>query len=435
MNEFDTIIGYQKEKRELAQIADILKNKAVYEKLGVRPPRGLLLHGEPGVGKTLMAKALIEASGRPAYICRKDVSGGSFISTIKKTFYDAAADDPAIVFLDDMDKFANGDRIQKNEEEYVTIQSCMDQVSDREVFVIATANSTENLPESLLRSGRFDRIMEIEAPRGENAVMITDHFLKSKRFVKDVDAKTVARLMDGCSCADLESVINEAGIEAGFCRSEEINMEHFLKALIKNNYGVSPAVCEPSFDAHTDLSDRDDLRTRIIYHEAGHAVISEILFPESVTIISAYSREDCKNGFTGIYRELSIDPMKWQKGDVLAALGGMAALDHRFGITDKGAEQDLEHAFYSARNLIEKDCLYGFNCFSYGYSDSEELNRKQEEAAAAEVERCYRKAKEILAANDEFFEMIASELAKKGLLTMKDIQEIKSSCRIQPAAI
>ena len=113
MSAFDRIIGYSEEKRELQQLADILKNKAAYEKLGVTSPRGLLLYGDPGVGKTLMAEALIKASGRPAYICRKDISDGSFVSAIKKTFYDAAANDPAIVFLDDMDKFANGNVMQK----------------------------------------------------------------------------------------------------------------------------------------------------------------------------------------------------------------------------------------------------------------------------------------------------------------------------------
>ncbi len=435
MKDFDSIIGYSKEKRDLEQVADILKNKAIYEKLGVRSPRGLLLYGGPGVGKTLMAEALIEASGRPAYVCRKDVSDGSFISVIKRTFYDAAANDPSIVFLDDMDKFANGDRRHKNEEEYVTIQSCMDQVRDREVFVIATANSTEELPDSLLRNGRFDRIMEIEIPRGEDAVMITDHFLRSKGSVKGVDARTVARLMDGRSCADLETVINEAGIEAGFSRSEEIEMEHVMKALLRNDYGVNPAVFEGAQQAPADLSDRESRRARVIYHEAGHAAISEVLFPESVTIVSAYSRDGSEGGFTGVYRELSVDPMKWQKGDLAVTLGGMAALEHRFGINDKGAECDLEQAFRSARNLVEKDCVCGFRDFSYGYLDSEELKRRQEEAAAAEVDRFYRKAKEILAANDGFFEKIASELAKKGLLTAKDVQEIKKECRIQPVPI
>ncbi len=212
-------------------------------------------------------------------------------------------------------------------------------------------------------------------------------------------------------------------------------MEHFMKALLRSNYGVSPAVFEGESDPPADLSDRDSSRTRIIYHEAGHAAVSEILFPESVTIISAYSRDGSKGGFTGIYRELSIDPMKWQKGDIVVSLGGMAALEHRFGISDKGAERDLDHAFYSARNLVENDCACGFRNFSYGFNDSEELKRKQEEATALELERYYRKAKEILAENDEFFEKLASGLAEKGLLTAKDVQEIKKECRIQPVPI
>ena len=135
------------------------------------------------------------------------------------------------------------------------------------------------------------------------------------------------------------------------------------------------------------------------------------------------------------YQDLDIDPMKWAKGDILICLGGMAALDHKFGIVDKGAGKDLDSAFSSVRSLIENSCICGFQLYNHGYDDSQELKRRQEEATALEVECYYRKAKEILADNNEFFEKIASELAKKGLLTMKDIQEIKKSCRIQPAAI
>ena len=169
MKEFDAIIGYSAVKKELEQIADVLKNDVPYKRLGVTPPHGLLIHGEPGVGKTLMATALVKASGRKVFICRKDQPNGDFVKAIKNAFDQAASETPSIIFLDDMDKFSNGDERHPDAEEYVTVQSCIDEIRDKEVFVLATANNLRCLPRSLLRAARFHHIIPIDAPHGEDA--------------------------------------------------------------------------------------------------------------------------------------------------------------------------------------------------------------------------------------------------------------------------
>ena len=148
MKEFEKIIGYSAVKKELKQIADILKNDKVYSELGITKPNGLLLYGEPGVGKTLMANCLVEASGLKCFVCRKDKPNGDFINHLKSMFKKALDNAPAIIFLDDMDKFANGDIHRKDAEEYVTVQSCIDEVKGRDVFVLATANNILNLPKN-----------------------------------------------------------------------------------------------------------------------------------------------------------------------------------------------------------------------------------------------------------------------------------------------
>ena len=109
MNEFDDIIGYDATKEELVRIADTLKNAERYRKFGVTSPRGLILYGRPGTGKTLMANCLIKASGRPAFTCRRTESDNSFIDKMKAVFEEAEQNAPSIVLLDDMDKFANSD--------------------------------------------------------------------------------------------------------------------------------------------------------------------------------------------------------------------------------------------------------------------------------------------------------------------------------------
>ena len=426
MKEFDKVIGYASIKKELIQISDVLANSEAYQKLGVVSPRGLLLYGDPGVGKTLMATSLINASGRKAFICRKDKPNGDFIKEIKKTFKDAVDEAPSIVFLDDMDKFSNGDEGHRDAEEYVTVQSCIDEVKNKEVFVLATANRLRVLPRSLLRAGRFDRMIQVNNPRGADAVKIIEHYIRSKKFVGDMDAVTVARIMDGRSCAELETVINEAGLYAGFERSCEITMDHFMRACLHSIHDVPNEVLnESSFT--TDLTNSKDPRTRIIYHEAGHAAISEALNPGSVTLISAYSRDGESGGFTSYYRSGFADTVNLHHVQILSSLGGVAALEQKFGTTDMGSSRDLDQAFNMVRNMITENCAAGFYLHCNDYGDSQELKAKQEQATAAEIERYYRKAKELLAVNNALFEGIAKELSVKGVLTAADIRQIRDT--------
>lgn len=436
MKEFDKVIGYTDIKQELEQVADTLKNSETYAKLGVSAPKGLLLHGDPGLGKTLMATCLIEASGRPVYICRKDKPDGDFINAIKETFDTAKESAPSIVFLDDMDKFANEDENHRDAEEYVTVQSCIDGLKGTGVFVLATANEIHNLPRSLLRAGRFDRIIEVEAPQGKDAEQIIAHYLKGKAVVGDVDPKDIAAVMSGCSCAELETVINEAGLYAGFERSEHITMEHFMKACMRLHYGVTDPMSAIGKDTGVDISKSTGQMAKVIYHEAGHAVIAELLMPGTVALISAHGRYGRKSGFVSFYNMEEVEHTYWLRGRVIGSLGGMAATEQRFGIADAGAERDLDQAFDMVDDMVGNTCVCGFALHAANrHGDSEELQAKREQAIAAEVEKYYRKAKEILSLNREFLDKTAEALARTSLLTAKDVQRIKAECTIVPVTI
>ena len=436
MDAFDKIIGYSEEKKELARIADALKNREAYERLGVSAPRGLLLVGDPGLGKTLMATSLIEASERRAFICRKDQPNGEFIRTIKATFEEAAANAPSIVLLDDMDKFANGDENRRDAEEYVTVQSCIDEIKGQDVFVLATVNNIRTMPKSLQRAGRFDRVMKIRPPHGSDAVKIITHYLQGKCFVGDMDAELIARIMSGRSCAELETVINEAGMYAGFERSSEINMEHFMAACMKSIFDVSGHLGRDNDDYDDDDDDDGDCGSSdgcgdvsyVAYHEAGHAVVSEVLCPGSVTLISVRGNGNGIGGFTNYADPGNVSPMLSLERHILASLGGMAAIELKYGISDPGCRDDLSDAFDAVRRKVVDLCMNGFRFYSYGYNDSSELKASQEQIVATEVERYFRKAKDILYENREFLEKTASALAQKGLLTMLDVRAIKCEC-------
>lgn len=432
MNKFDQIIGYHAIKKELRQIADSLKNSQAYDALGVSPPRGLLLYGEPGVGKSLMANAVMESSGRRVFVCRKDQPNGDFVKHIKDTFNKAVENAPSIVLLDDMDKFANGDERHPDAEEYVTVQSCIDTAKGKDVFVLATVNNIHNLPRSLHRAGRFDRVIEIEAPCGKDALDIIDHYLKTKKVAADLDVKTIARIMDGRSCAELETIINEAGLYAGYERAEFITMAHLMEACLRILFHVPASAGHEEEDCCTHLSDANYVHSQIIYHEAGHAVISEILCPESVTLVSAYSRGSSNGGFTNYYNDRTYTPLYWAKSRIIGALGGMAAVEQKFGVHDIGGRRDLDQAFDNMRDLVNNTCSCGLHLHSYGYADanSDRLRASQEQVVAAEVENAFRKAKQILALNIQFLDKVAAALAKKKLLSAADIQQIKAECNI-----
>ena len=299
---------------------------------------------------------------------------------------------------------------------------------------MATANDIDCLPDSLCRAGRFDRTIEVNAPKGEDAIEIITYYLKSKRFVDGIDPVVIAKIMDGHSCADLETVINEAGLYAGYERAESITMEHFLKACLHTVFDKK-GLADEQDDFSSHLSDPHHMASQMIYHETGHAVVSEVLSPGSVTLVFAGSVRQEEGGFTSYYRDPGKFLLEWKKGRIISALGGAAAMEQKFGITDIGCERDLDHAFSMTRDLLVNACIKGFSLYEGRYADSERILSDREQAVAAEIENYYRKAKEIISANWDFFEKLASALAEKKLLSAADIQHIKKECRIVSVAV
>ena len=425
MNAWDAIIGYSDVKQELKQICDAMRHGEVYARLGASVPCGLLLHGEPGVGKTLMANALITASGRPVFTCRKDQSGDAFMSAIRDTFARARESAPSIVFFDDLDKFANVDYDLPDAEEYVMVQSCIDELKGCDVFVLATANNIRKLPRSLLRAGRFDRVMEIAPPQGADAEKIIRHYLEEKDFVGDIDVKTIARIMSGRSCAELETVINAAAVYAGFERADHITEKHFMEACLRTCFSVAAKSDEDDWEAKLSKSRKEDRSQYVACHEAGHVVISELLCPGSVSLSTIRGDQRRFGGFTLFYKEEGVDDFSWQECRIISALGGRAALEQKYGVLDLGSAADLQMAFNDVKRLVRSCCLCGFQLHGNGYQDSDTVTALQEQAVAAEIERYYRKAKELLAANRDFFERVERELTEKEILTGKDLKRIR----------
>jgi len=413
--DFKDVIGYENVKEELYHIIDYLENRKKYDDLGVTMPAGLLLWGEAGVGKTTMCNSFIKScSDRKTYVIRKDIPNGDFVKYIKEVFTNAKKDAPSIVFLDDFDKFANDDEGHKNSQEFVTLQTCIDGAKGSDVFVLATANSIRNIPSSLLREGRFDKVIEIINPIGEDAIKIVDHYLKKKKNVEGIDANEVGRILSGYSCAALEKIINEAGLMAGFEGSEKILKKHIINSIIKTMFS-GPRRRRPGGKNSAE---------RVCTHEVGHLLVQEVLNPGSVNFISISSNCSTIGGMVAV-KPAEVITRKTIEERIITSLGGKAALEVVMNDTDIGCNQDLHDAFDSAIRLVDDIGADGFHHWQQQEYISDGMMAKREQAMESIVNESYRKAKTIIFENRKLFDAIYKEVLKKETLTFVDIKEIR----------
>jgi len=414
MSEFDKIIGYKDVKTELIRLCDIVKNADKYKEMGVSLPCGLILDGKPGVGKTLMANCFVKESGRKAFVCRKNKPSGEFVKEITDVFTKAVENAPSIIFLDDMDKFANADERYKNTEEYVTIQSCIDETRGRDVFVVATTNGTDNLPFSLVRAGRLC-VLKIMVPKGDDAYEIVKYYLSKKKYVANINVEDIVRLLNGESCATLETVIDIAGQYACFANKKEIDADDLIRAFLRVVYNAPES---------TTPSNRSVLE-HVAYHEAGHAVVAEILEEGSVDLVSVRNNTGVTQGFTVYhnYDDYSVSQTRTENR-IIALLAGRASIELVFGRVDMCADRDLRRAFELVESFVNDFCAYGFG-YSEGPVTSPSRLLMKENRVTAELELYYARAKKILVENRPFLEMLAQHLMEKDTLISSEIQKIK----------
>ena len=420
MSAFDKIIGYEDVKRELCQVADMIKNFPKYEALGAKMPKGIILHGVPGVGKTMLAMALIEEVGVSNAIIRHEKARDSFCDYIKMTFETMTIDgEQSIILLDDLDKFSMD---EKNGEEFAVVQACIDSVKDKKVFVIATVNDIRLLPKSLTRSGRFDRNIKVGHPVGEDAVKIITHYMEGVRVADDINYEDIAKMLTGRSCSTLESVINRAAIEAAFEGKENIEMKDFIKATLTDVYGLENRCGELSIEKQEEIA----------YHEAGHAVIAEVLMPGYIGMVSLSS--DMFSGMGGF--ALRCKEPERRAYEILVALGGKAACEMKYGRIASGTGSDFEDAIHNMLQSISRVGSAGVNHLEMPHNpDSESYISNREQIVYSELERYLFKAKEIIAENREFLDKVAKELLEKHTLLYSDMKRIRESCTIIPAIV
>ena len=416
---FDKVIGYDSVKNELKLLSDVWRNSDKYKKIGGKPPHGLLLHGDPGLGKTLFAACLIEECGLPSFTVRKDKSNGAFLDELRLAFDEAKANAPAVILLDDLDKFTNdSSENHRDADEYVAVQTGMDATSDCGVFVIATVNARWKLPESLVRSGRFDVEIELQTPSLDDTEKIIRHYLEGIGVdLGDADLREFAGIMVENSCADVESVVNRAGIYAIYDGRETVTRDDLIRACLRKFFNAPDGV-----DNYTPAT-----RSRIAYHEAGHAIVADLLEPGSVNLISIKATDGVVGG-TVSYRK---DPdythrILYQENRVLALLAGKAATELVLGEPDLGAQTDVNRAMHVVERFRDNYSVYGF-ANVVDHRTPPDVKADAHRRLTVELENYYRQAKKIVAEHRPYLDAVAKALLEKETLLGCDLARIRQS--------
>ncbi len=415
---FSNIIGYDNIKEKLKTIIDMLNNGEKYKEMGCNDAHGLLLYGPPGTGKTSLANGLLNNVNRKVYTIRKNKSDGSFVDYMNDIFMEAKKNQPAIILLDDLDKFSESDD-RSNNEEYVTIQSLIDDVKNESVFIIATANDISLLPRSLTRAGRFDIQIRIENPKDEDAIKIFSHYLESKKLDKDVNVKNLSYILTDSSCAELEKVCNQAGIYAGYKNKKSIGMAELLRASLelKYNANIESLVKENDYDLNT------------AYHEAGHALVGELLQPGSVSFITITNNDGNIDGITIFSQNDNyFSDIKFMKNRVKSLLGGKAATEIVFNTCDVGTNTDIRRAYDIVARFVDNYCMLDFNSWIRNTDEnSERVKESKDQNINRLMQEYYNEVKGLLINNRDKLDTLANELMKKKILFKDEIEELCNS--------
>ncbi|MBR2240210.1 MAG: ATP-dependent zinc metalloprotease FtsH [Clostridia bacterium] len=429
---FNDVAGVDEEKEELQEIVEFLKSPKKFTDMGARIPKGVLLVGHPGTGKTLLAKAVAGEAGVPFFI----ISGSDFVemfvgvgaSRVRDLFEQAKKNAPCIIFIDEIDAVGRqrgagvGGGHDEREQTLNQLLVEMDGFATNEgVIVLAATNRPDILDKALLRPGRFDRQIVVSAPDVKAREEILEVHARKKIIGTDVDLKTIAKNTSGFSGADLENVLNEAALLAARRNKSEINMAEIEDAMVKVTMG-------PEKKTRVRSEKENKL---VAYHEAGHAVVSRFLpTQDAVHQISIVPR-GMAGGYT-MYRPTE-DKSFMSKSEMLeqivSLLGGRVAEQLILNDISTGASNDIERATQIARSMVTKygmserigAIMLGQNQeevflgrdFSQGKGYSEETAGIIDEEVKAIVDNAYKTAEDILKANIDKLHAVAGVLLEK----------------------
>ncbi len=441
---FDDVAGADEEKAELQEVVEFLKNPKQFTKFGARIPKGVLLVGPPGCGKTLLAKACAGEARIPFF----SITGSDFVemfvgmgaARVRDLFDTAKKNSPCIIFIDEIDAVGRqrgaglGGGHDEREQTLNQLLVEMDGfIVNEGIIVLAATNRVDILDPALLRAGRFDRQIVVNLPDVKGREEILKVHAKRKPLGKEIDLKVIAKRTPGFSGADLENVLNEAAILAARFKKTEIGMDEIEEAITR-------VVAGPEKKSRV-MTDKD--KTVTAYHEVGHAICAKVLpncdDVHEISIIprgmaAGYTMTLPDENETHYFKSKMLD-------EITMMMGGRAAEALVIGDITTGASNDIERATKLARSMIVK---YGMNDeigpVFHGNSEevflgreivqsksySEEVSSKIDEELKKIMVSSMNKATEILNANLDKLHLIAKVLKEKEKLSGEEFEELFS---------
>ena len=429
---FEDVAGVDEEKEELEEIVEFLKSPKKFTDMGARIPKGVLLVGHPGTGKTLLAKAVAGEAGVPFFI----ISGSDFVemfvgvgaSRVRDLFEQAKKNAPCIIFIDEIDAVGRqrgaglGGGHDEREQTLNQLLVEMDGFGTNEgVIVLAATNRPDVLDKALLRPGRFDRQIIVPSPDVRAREQILEVHARKKKLADDVELKTIAKNTSGFSGADLENVLNEAALLAARRNKKEIGMIEIEDAMIKVTMG-------PEKKTRVRSEKENKL---VAYHEAGHAVVSRFLpSQDPVHQISIVPR-GMAGGYT-MYRpteDKSFMSKSEMEETIVSLLGGRVAESLILNDISTGASNDIERASKIARDMVTR---YGMSdklgTITFGTNQEEvflgrDFNQQRnfgeetagliDEEVKKIIDKAYKTAEYILSQNIDKLNIVAEILLEK----------------------
>ena len=443
---FDDVAGVDEEKEELEEIVEFLKNPKKFTDMGARIPKGVLLVGAPGTGKTLLAKAVAGEAGVPFFI----ISGSDFVemfvgvgaSRVRDLFEQAKRNAPCIIFIDEIDAVGRqrgaglGGGHDEREQTLNQLLVEMDGFSANEgVIVLAATNRPDVLDKALLRAGRFDRQIVVGAPDVKAREQILEVHSKKKKLADDVDLRVIAKNTSGFAGADLENILNEAALLSARRNKKEIGMQEIEDAMVKVTMGP---------EKKTRVRSEHEKKL-VAYHEAGHAVVSRFLpTQDPVHEISIVPR-GMAGGYT-MYRpteDKSFMSKTAMEEQIVSLLGGRVSEALILNDISTGASNDIERASQIARNMVT---IYGMSerigAIMFGQSQGEVFlgrdlaqtkNYSEETAAVIDeeikkiIDKAYNTAREILSNNIDKLHIVAGILLEKEKIDGQEFDAVFNS--------
>ena len=440
---FKDVAGIDEEKEELEEIVEFLKNPKKYTEMGARIPKGVLLVGQPGTGKTLLAKAVAGEAGVPFLF----ISGSDFVemfvgvgaSRVRDLFEEAKKNAPSIIFIDEIDAVGRqrgaglGGGHDEREQTLNQMLVEMDGFTANEgVIVIAATNRPDILDKALLRPGRFDRQIVVPAPDVKAREQILDVHSSKKKFEADVDLGVIAKNTSGFTGADLENLLNEAALLAARRNKQSIGQKEIEDAMVKVSMG-------PEKKSRV----RNDKEKKLVaYHEGGHAVVSKFLpTQDPVHEISIIPR-GVAGGYT-MYRpteDKSFVSRTEMLENIVSLLGGRVSEELVLGDISTGASNDIERATKIAKSMCtqygmserlgtimlgssQEEVFLGRD-FAHEKAYSEQTAAAIDEEVKRIIDWAYEKAKTILQENRDKLDRVAEVLIEKEKITGEEFDEI-----------